>query len=387
MHIGLFDLEWEGHNTPYARLTCRYLLSEGHEVTFYTSPSHAHLDSLPEHNQMNIELLKKPNVLSALPLDGPWLKILEIFQLQKAFRDAATTRVDIFHILCLDYSTLPVWIASSRLADFPIVASLHRDHFLPDCAQEERLVDRINRWGLYRSLKNGSLSRVFVHADSIAERLRESVTVATVENVRFVPCPTPSPPSKVSKAQALKRLNLPMSRPMLLFFGETRRDKGPDILLDAARELDCPVNVVYAGPEGDFTSDNLISPPGNDTPVVINRLGYIPDDELYLYFQAADALVLPYRRKKGISGPLRRACMVDTHLIASDDSDIGELVKRNELGQTFQRGSSGALARTITEYLQNRETYPTTNVRPFGRARLWHQSGKAFEESYHEVTK
>jgi glycosyltransferase involved in cell wall biosynthesis len=115
---------------------------------------------------------------------------------------------------------------------------------------------------------------------------------------------------RVPRAEARRRLNLPVEGPVLLAFGIVREYKGlQDVLaaLPMVREQLGHVTLVVAG---EFWDDKqpyleLVERLGMADSVVIEDR-YIPNEAVALYFSAADVLVAPYRRVTG-SGTIQMA--------------------------------------------------------------------------------
>jgi glycosyltransferase involved in cell wall biosynthesis len=100
----------------------------------------------------------------------------------------------------------------------------------------------------------------------------------------------------VSKAAACEKFGIDPSSKVLLFFGLVRNYKGLDVLLNAFSELDDSYHLVIAG---EFYTDKQEFDVWFNDPALKERLHihdrFIPDDEVHLFFSAADLCVLPYR--------------------------------------------------------------------------------------------
>ena len=381
MHIGLLDMKAGGHHTPYAARICRYLVDTGHRATFITSRGHGGLDAFPDDDRFSVEpvrLLSEPSPFDDRRLPGS-TTLGETVQQYQGLRIAKRVGVDVLHLPTVDHTEFPLWLATLRSPPpFPVVVSVHRDRYA--VAPE---LDAVNHWGMRSCLRRGVVSTVFVHAETMAERIKGAIPAANGRNVRTVPYPTPTPPADLSGAEARDRLDLPSDLPLLLFFASHRYEQGPDILLDAVREFDRPVGVIFAGSPDYVTGDDLAAFERDDGEArAIDRLGWVDDEDVYRYFAAADASIMPFRRTRGVSETLNRACLTDTHPIASDDSDVGYLVERYRLGQTFERGSPAALREALRTFLDDRGPYPLPTVEAFGRGQLVERTGERLVDAY-----
>ena len=103
---------------------------------------------------------------------------------------------------------------------------------------------------------------------------------------------------KPSKADARKQLGIPLDAPVLLFFGIVRPYKGLTHLIEAmgllrgiSPQLQLLVAGVFWGGTGGYT-DRIAKLSLEHQIHIENR--YIPDEEVSLYFSAADLFVAPY---------------------------------------------------------------------------------------------
>jgi glycosyltransferase involved in cell wall biosynthesis len=134
----------------------------------------------------------------------------------------------------------------------------------------------------------------------------------------------------MSMAEARRSLNIPQGVPVILFFGYIREYKGLDILLRAIPNLlkKMPeLRVVVAGEfysnEAEYHSliDTLSIPKKN----LLLATDYIPNDEVAMYFSAANVVVLPYRSATQ-SGIVPIAYQFDRPVIVTDVGGLRESV-------------------------------------------------------------
>jgi len=118
--------------------------------------------------------------------------------------------------------------------------------------------------------------------------------------IRIVPHPIYHmfPSKTIEQNIVRKRLGVPEDKPILLFFGFIRSYKGLDILLEALKLLNDEKREVHLLVAGEFwdnrkTYDNLINRLNLGSFVHIFSQ-YIPDDEVWQFFNAADVFVAPY---------------------------------------------------------------------------------------------
>lgn len=366
MKVGLIDFESAGHHTPYVSYHSQFLLDRGHQVTFITGDDNNHLSELPSDNNFNI-LTVDSYTQSNLPyIQQLQVQINRYRQIQEAF--SIESEVDILHHLFLDLSEVPFWIAQMQNDDLPpLIATLHRDHpfdhnYNPDSYPlpalyfrkfaENRFMEINNI--CRRKLLEEKLCKIVVHDKNIQQRLIHTLGVSD-RNIHSIPAPTPEIEQGISSKKAREELGLPTEKTMFLFFGELRYEKGPDILSEAISTISRDdFYVVYAGKEKEITTEDM--PQWEelvDEEKIIPHLKYIPEDDVNKYFLASDVLVLPYRREKGISGPLRRACMANSLVIGPKNTDVGDIIERNNLGLTYERKEPSSLTESIIDLISN----------------------------------
>jgi len=151
------------------------------------------------------------------------------------------------------------------------------------------------------------------------------------------------------------RCRLALSGHTLLFFGLIRPYKGLADLLEALRvvlrQLDCTLLVVGEFYHGKAQALALIRRLGIEHKVrVIDR--FIPDDEVGLYFSAADLVVLPYRSATQ-SGIVPIAFAFERPVIATRVGGLSEAVRDGETGLLVEPNSPAALAEAIVRFYED----------------------------------
>ncbi len=202
--------------------------------------------------------------------------------------------------------------------------------------------------------------------------------------------PDPCEPVKedLSVQEARLRLALPTDKVILLFFGKLRWDKGIDILLDAFKGFDEEVVLVIAGQEGHTTAQDIENCRMGltDPRQIISRIGYVTPEEEKLYFVAADAVILPYRKVfRGTSGILQNAAAAGKPVIVSDVGEVGELVRRYSLGIVVEPESPVALRDDIRQFVQNRaeiEAAAQAGARRYVADHHWRRMAELVEAAF-----
>jgi len=166
---------------------------------------------------------------------------------------------------------------------------------------------------------------------------------------------TPQPPptgfgDPLSKEDARRRLSL--AGPTLLYFGLIRSYKGLPNLIEAmpavVNRVDCTLLVVGEFYERKEPILNLVQRLGLESRVrIIDR--FVPNQEVSLYFSAADLVVLPYESATQ-SGIVPMAYAFERPVIATRVGGLPELVHEGETGFLVEPGNPRALAEAIIRY-------------------------------------
>jgi glycosyltransferase involved in cell wall biosynthesis len=202
----------------------------------------------------------------------------------------------------------------------------------------------MNRWIRRASLACDGL---FVHSDRLADELarflgprRPPVTVSP-HGVWTVPDAGACPP--LAERLAMKRL---------LFFGAIRRNKGLDLLLDAAGRLPGYQITIAGEPSEPDYFDAEIVPRVRALRAAGTQIDlldrFVPDDEVGRLFATHSAVVLPYTRQfVAQSGVVFMALAYGLPVVASTAGGLRDVLGECEIGTTFETGSVDGLAEAV----------------------------------------
>ncbi len=156
------------------------------------------------------------------------------------------------------------------------------------------------------------------------------------------------------RRQSRTKLNIPEDAPAILFFGYIRKYKGLDILLRAMPtmlqrlpELRLMVAGEFYGDEKEYRS--LIADLKIPAKNLVLATDYIPNEEVALYFSAANAAVLPYRSATQ-SGIVQIAYNFDVPVIATDVGGLAEIVKDGVSGLIARDPTPEAIAAKVIDF-------------------------------------
>ncbi len=122
--------------------------------------------------------------------------------------------------------------------------------------------------------------------------IRDAGRIAVVPHASYVGCY----PNEIAAGAARERLGLPPSAVVFLFLGRIQPYKGVLELVETFRQMEgADARLVIAGRPADDDARRVIEEAVAGDPRVLFRPGYVPDDELQVYMNAADVVALPFR--------------------------------------------------------------------------------------------
>ncbi len=182
------------------------------------------------------------------------------------------------------------------------------------------------------------------------QRLKVSAPVRRVPHPVYTRFGAPVP-----QAEARERFGLKPDAPVLLFFGFIRRYKGLHVLLQSMGRVvrERPdVRLIVAG---EFYEDEapyraLIREHRLGDHVLLQNT-YIPDEEVPLYFSAADVVVQPYVSATQ-SGVAQIAFHFEKPLIVTDVGGLAEIVPHERAGFVVPPDDPERLAEAILRFVR-----------------------------------
>jgi len=187
----------------------------------------------------------------------------------------------------------------------------------------------------------------------------------------------------IPKAEARARLGIPVDKPVILFFGYIRPYKGLMTLLDALPHVPASLDITTLI-VGEFYEDPA---PYRDRIAALGLGGrlklaaeYVPNEEVSMYFSAADLLVLPYRSATQ-SGIIQIAYNFDRPVIATNVGGLPEVVIHGRTGLIVPPDDPVALARAVEEFFRSGKMDEfTKNVREEKKKYSWDRLVEAIED-------
>jgi len=158
---------------------------------------------------------------------------------------------------------------------------------------------------------------------------------------------------RVSRQAARVKLGLAMDSPVILFFGLVRPYKGLQDVVSALPLVVSELPGLRLVVAGEFWEDlsgyeSRIEALGVENSVLIHE-GYVPNEDVGLYFSAADLLVAPYREVTG-SGVVQIAKAFGLPILTTRIGAMVELARSTPDVRLVEPGDSDALASAIIEH-------------------------------------
>ena len=271
----------------------------------------------------------------------------------------------------------PVWFAlgawNSLCGRSPLIVLCH--NVLPHESHwwDAGLAKIVLRWG------TGFITQ------SLAEK---DLLLRLLPGARAVVCPHPAydllADQRLPREQAREQLRLPEDAPVLLFFGIVREYKGLLDLLTALPQVRERLGDVLLVVAGEFWDDagpyrRAIRRLGIEDAVVLDAR-YIPNEEVAVYFSAADLLVAPYRRVTG-SGTVQLAVGFGLPVVTTRVGGLAEDGRDND-EMLVPPADPKALAEAIIAHFRSLETCQSSVPK---KRRSWEQVVAAVEDLAREA--
>ena len=183
--------------------------------------------------------------------------------------------------------------------------------------------------------------------------------------------------SAEDKLQSQLKLGLNPNKKTLLFFGLIRDYKGLDLLIDAFGQLPPDYQLLIAGePYGSFEKYEKQIAALSNAQDVHTEARYIGDEEVPLFFSAADACILPYRSATQ-SGITSISYHFNLPMVATNVGGLQENIRDGENGIITDPTANG-IASGITRFFAegNQERF-AQNIAQLKKELSWGALAKA----------
>lgn len=273
----------------------------------------------------------------------------------RLMRYAVTSRANIFHILWnnrFEFFDRTVLMLYYKLLGKKIALTAHNINTEKRDAKDTRL-NRLTLRIQYRLA-----DQIFVHTEKMKAELASDFGVPN-GRVTIIPFGINNavPRTGLSPCDAKRKLGIEKADKTILFFGRITPYKGLDYILEALeKHLTNPGSyrliiggrVIPGYEEYGRSIESAIAQSRYRDRILVTPQ-FIPDDEIELYFKAADVLVLPYRHIYQ-SGVLFLGYSFGLPVIAAEVGSLKDDIVEGETGFVFRAGDAANLAAAIERY-------------------------------------
>ena len=287
---------------------------------------------------------------------GPTAKVASVFlYYARLIHYAATSEAKIFHILwnnkfeLFDRTLLMMYYKARQKQ---IALTIHN----VNQARRDSKDTWLNRLTL--RIQYRLSDHLFVHTPKMKHELIDSFKVAP-DNITVVPFGINNavPRTELTTSNAKRTLGIRSDEKVILFFGRMRPYKGLEHLLEAfdqLMKLDRGYRLIIAGEpkkgsEKYFANiKETVETIDRDHRIICN-LRFIPDDEVELYFKAADVLILPYKEIFQ-SGVMFLSFSFGLPVIATRVGSFSDEIEEGTTGFLCNSADAQDLMETITHF-------------------------------------
>lgn len=223
---------------------------------------------------------------------------------------------------------------------------------------DRRLRSGLRRWMFPRLLRSGLFRKLHLDHELLYD-FAVPLAAGTPTEVVLTPNPIALFPP-MSKEDARRRLDLPTGGRWLSLSGMIAQYKGAHLLLDAYRRYrnansDSNVRLLLAGPHKEPIHKMLCEEPyqqwiADGSIVSIDR--FLDEEEMYAAAAAADVVMAPYPRHHGRSSIILWAAAAGRPSLGAEDSNIGHVIRQQQLGRTCNVQDTSVLAEAIAAMLE-----------------------------------
>jgi glycosyltransferase involved in cell wall biosynthesis len=379
-----------GRDKPYALGLAAALLQRGIAFEFIGS------DELDARELNDTSLIRVYNLrgdqTAEAPLFRKAFRVLTYYCRLLAY--AARTRSELLHILWNNKFELfdrTVLMLYYRSLGKKVILTVHN----VNAAKRDRVDSLLNRLSL--KIQYRLTDHIFVHTEKMRAELQEDFGVPS-SRISLIPFGINNtlPKSTLQAAGAKQRMGVDPTHRTILFFGNIAPYKGLEYLVHSIGILSqerTNYRLIVAGrPKG---SDSYWQEIRSDIARlglrenIIERIEYIPDEEVEVYFKAADVLVLPYTHIFQ-SGVLFLGYSFGLPVVAADVGSLAEDIVEGRTGFLFSPRDATDLARALRVYFESplfREiSIRRRDIETYANERYsWNKVGEITEDVYRKL--
>lgn len=144
----------------------------------------------------------------------------------------------------------------------------------------------------------------------------------------------------------------------ILALGQTRYEKGLDLLLEALKGVKEEFTLTVAGAVGEFDEAYIREHTKSYAEQTEITLRYLSEEEVHSKLKECSIVVLPYRNSfDGASGPLTEGVGYRKCIIGPKGGSLGQIIREHHLGYTFEGENVPSLQMALEEALTSSFAY------------------------------
>lgn len=344
-----------GSDKTYAFGLLLSLIGRGVEVDFIGS------DELNDENIINRENVNFYNLRGDQNPKSPFhIKINRVLVYYiKLLVYTMKTDSKVFHILWLNkfvFFDRTIMNLIYKMFGKKLVFTAHNI----DQQERDRKSTKINKISL--QILYNIVDHIFVHTEKMKYQLINEFNIDG-KKIKVIPfgINTLIPVTDIKREEAKKKLGLNLSNKIILFFGRIAPYKGLELLISAFDRVvksNDDYRLVIAGQTMDRNSKGYwknikeMIVERELQKYIIQRIEYIPDEDIEIYYKSADVLILPYSHIFQ-TGVLFISYYFGLPVIATDVGSFREDIIDGKTGLVCNKNDEIGLSGKIIEYFNS----------------------------------
>lgn len=366
----LFDLSIYGHHSSYIRHLIQYWRKKElpGSLDIVVSPKflqeHSDVVSLTSECDQNVKFvaIAQEEETALKSRKSGFTRAVRAFQEWELFYKYANY-LKSTQCLLMYFDSCQLPLAFGRKAPCPFSGIYFRPTFhygdftnyLP--SSKDRTQQQREKITLSLVLRNSKLHTLFCLDPFAVKYFKEFRT-----QVEAIHLPDPVESCKGSETQSKRireKLGIPADKQVFLLFGALDGRKGIYQLLEAilllppelAQKL-CLLFVGESNPVDKALIESQVATVCQAQPIqIIRHYEFVPESDVPVYFQLADAVMAPYQRHVGMSGILLNAAAAQKPVLSSNYGLMGEIVQQYKLGIVVDSTVPSEIAKGLTQLL------------------------------------
>ncbi len=266
----------------------------------------------------------------------------------RTLRKIKKQKPDVLHIQWAMLPKIDIWLVKQvQKLGIPVVLTIHDVNPLFNHQGDDAL-----------SILYNQVDSLIVHYTDAIQILEKRFKVKDSKKVFVVPhgpLQSENIPKNATRTSARNELSILGNYLVILFFGEIKHYKGLDILVEAVKTVKATHENIYLLVAGKPGSQSDIPDLSQLVTLDIHHnanFSFIPNDDVWKYYLAANLVVLPYR-DIGQSGVLFSSIAHKRFVLSTAVGGLPQLIGDIGGGRTVEKENVRTLAESINDLLHS----------------------------------